>query len=434
MLRRKLARTQQALSLLEQAKDRYDSLYYHAITRLSEALEQNEALRQSQKMESLACMAGGIAHDFNNLFQCILAEIELLRSGRLAECRQEKAFDRVLESLQRAWALSGQMLHYSGGGFRQSVPLDLRKLVEQQIPTLSTRAGREVLLEPGETELTVHGDPGQLAQVLAHLVENAAESMGWCEDPVRIRILRREEPPAPGTGYWASPAPEGPCVILAVADSGEGIAPDRLGSVCDPFQTTRESGRGLGLSATLGILRGHGAGFLVESLPGRGSCFMAFFPLLVVDEPPCLDVQNPSHVGLPTVLVVDDEPAVRSTCAEILQEFFGYRTLEAGSGLEAIEVYRQHGEDIGVILMDASMPGLNGGEAFESIKRLRPDAKAVLCSGYSEAISRDTFQRHGFSTFLKKPFTARELKEALDFAMGSLEDKGPEKTAHHERA
>jgi len=395
----------------------------HLLVMVNDTTERHlaeESLRQSQKMESLALMAGGIAHDFNNLFQVLLANLEMLRSGRLDQDRSGAVLARVFEGLHKAQELSSKMLDYSGKGFRHSRVLDLRSLLQEHLTQFAALASREVLLTvpgPQDSHL-VQGDPDHLVQAVINLVINASEAMEEPGTPVHLQ-LEIQDPHRPLEGFWVAPPPEGKGLCLAVSDRGRGIPVHHWKTVCDPFFTTKDIGRGLGLSATLGILKGHGAGLHLESCPGFGTTFTAAFPLLVHPPPePLVAGSTKGSPGPSTVLVVDDEPLVRSTCSEVLQEIFGYRVLEAKNGMEAVEVFRQNADTIQVILMDASMPGLTGGQAFEAIKGLRPDAKAILCSGYSEPMSRDTFQRHGFLTFLKKPYSIKALKDALDFALG----------------
>jgi len=396
----------------------------HLLIMMNETTERHlaeESLRHTQKMDSLALMAGGIAHDFNNLFQVMLSNLERLRAGRLGAEEADEVFTRVVGGLNRAQTLSAQMLDYSGKGLRVSRVLDLGHLVSENLPLLSRLAGREVVLAelPQGRSFALNGDPDILLQALSHLVVNAAEAMDSPAEPVRLSLSFLEDPLALSEGFWASPSPEGACLCLAVSDRGCGIPAEYLNRVCDPFFTTQEEGRGLGLSTTLGLLRGHGAGLHIESQVGLGTTFRALF---AVGKPAVPETRRGAlrrdASGPTTILVVDDDPDVRRSCQEILREFFGHQVLEARDGVDAVEVFQKHGDIIDLLIMDATMPRMGGGEAFAAIKKLQPDAKAILCSGYSDAMSQDAFQRHGFLMFLKKPYTIKELKHALDYALG----------------
>lgn len=327
----------------------------------------------------------------------------------------------MLDCVSQAQTLSGRLLEYSGKGFRNSRTLNLYPFLAEDLPRLSSLAGRNVLLEDAtpSSSQTFQGDPDQLRQVVGNLVVNAAEATTQNQSPILLSVSFLEDPSGLPIGVWVVPPPEGPCLCVAVSDRGCGIPGEQILSICDPFFTTKEMGRGLGLSAALGILRGHGAGFHIQSRPGAGSTFRALFPAgaPLAAESPVVAAPGLS-VAPRTILVVDDDPDVRSSSGEILQEFFGYRVIEAVDGVDAVEVFRRHADQIQVILMDASMPRMNGGEALDAIKAIRPEVKAILASGYSESMNRETFQAHGFLTYLKKPYRIKELKQALDFVFG----------------
>jgi PAS domain S-box-containing protein len=379
-----------------------------------------EAQRHAQKMESMALMAGSIAHDFNNAFQVILNCLEMLRNGRLEPEVQQTALGRALESLGRAQTMSGRMLDYSGKGLRQTLPLDLAEFIAGQQKAFEDLAGVPVAVETQDSELApvVLGDPEQLFQALAALVVNAREAFTTGPTAIRIRLATAERQSGSGEGFWVAAPPKGPCAVVSVEDSGTGIAPEILGRVFDPFFTTKETGRGLGLPVALGILKAHQAGLQVHSVPGKGSQFRAVFPLASRPvQAPAPTLQAGPHRHQETILVVDDDPVIRDVCAEILQSLFGYRTLTAKDGLEAVDVFGRHQDDIALVLMDATMPRLGGEAAFDRIQAIRPGAKAILCSGFSESFGAEVMLHHGFLAFLKKPYSIEELRAALEKAL-----------------
>ena len=226
---------------------------------------------------------------------------------------------------------------------------------------------------------------------------------------------------APGTGpsegNWVEPPPAGGAVAITVSDTGQGIAPEMVGRLFDPFFTTKETGRGLGLASTLGILRNHHAGLQVRSLPGAGARFRMIFPPLREAKAPvpaaAPAVRDPA-MPRDIILLVDDDAGVRTTGEEVLTDFLHYRVLTAKDGREALEIFRRHADEIALILMDATMPNLSGGETFRAIQALRPDAKAILCSGYGDEMGHKLVQEYGFQGFLKKPYSIQDLKTLLE--------------------
>nr|WP_320133540.1 response regulator [uncultured Holophaga sp.] len=394
----------------------------HLLVMLHDITERHEVevtRRQSLKAEGLALMAGGIAHDFNNILQVILANLERIHSGRIQGEQVEDAFSRVWDSLAAAQALSGRLLSYSGKGFRHASSLDLGAFLDRNLPGLAKLVGREVRYSGcmGGPSLRMVGDPEQILQLITHLVVNAAEALD--PGPGGVDLALSAWDGSLKGGAWILSAPEGPCLCLEVSDRGCGILAGQLDSICDPFFTTKGLGRGLGLSSVLGILKGHGGGLQVQSSPGEGSTFRALFPVGEMPEPAQGEpVGEPPGTKGTTVLVVDDDAGVRATCREILEECFGYAVLEAGDGVEAVEIHRRYGDSIQVVLMDASMPRMNGGEALDAIRVFCPEVRAILCSGFSESMSRDVFRKHGFVTYLQKPYRVKDLKQALDFVLG----------------
>ena len=197
------------------------------------------------------------------------------------------------------------------------------------------------------------------------------------------------------------------------------MASETVAKLFDPFFTTKEHGRGLGLASALGILKGHQAGLQVWSRPGQGASFRLAFPFRVAGPEPLAPPSTSAIVTLRNgfILLVDDDPGVRATAAEILTDFLNYRVLIARDGREAVAVYQQHADTISVILMDATMPNMTGSEAYQAIKAIHPEAKAILCSGYSDETGNKLVQEFGFLGFLKKPYSIKDLQDALEKAL-----------------
>jgi two-component system, cell cycle sensor histidine kinase and response regulator CckA len=363
-------------------------------------------------------LAGGVAHDFNNLFQTIHGNLEMARELLTDPDRAYRALERALQSLEKANLLSQRMLDYSGRGSSQSLPIDLGDLVRMHSTLFSnlTGPGTEIRYRIPNDLPAIEGDPEQLLQVLNALVTNAEEAFEEGSGTITIAL---EEADPQAEGSWVEPPPSARSLVLSVADTGRGMDPDTLARLFDPFFTTKEHGRGLGMASALGILKGHHAGLHVQSRQGEGTLFRLAFPLRPVGPEPLVPLSTSAIVALRNgpVLLVDDDPGVRATGAEILKDFLNYQVLTAKDGREALEVFRQHADTISVILMDATMPHMSGSEAFQAIKALRPEAKAILCSGYSDETGHKLMKEFGFLSFLKKPYSIKDLQDALERAL-----------------
>ena len=390
------------------------------LTDIRERKHREEILRREHKVESLTMLAGGIAHDFNNLFQAIQGNLEMAKELLVDPERAKRALERALQSLDKANTLSQKMLDYSGKGSSQTLRVDVGELVRMHSTLFSNLTGPETKLEyriPAGLS-PIEGDPEQLLQVLASLVTNAEEAFRTGRGSIRIAVeeggtqLASQDP-------WVEPLPFGPVVLLTVSDTGCGMAPETMGRLFDPFFTTKEHGRGLGLASALGILKAHRAGLQVQSSPGKGSSFRIAFPVRTTGAVPAPPLTTSTIAALREgfVLLVDDDPGVRSTGSEILKDFLGYQVLTARDGREAVKVFQQYSDAISVILMDATMPNMTGSEAYAAIKALQPGARAILCSGYSDETGNKLVKECGFLGFLKKPYSIKELQDALEKAI-----------------
>jgi DNA-binding response OmpR family regulator len=378
-----------------------------------------KSLRQAQKMESLGLMAGGIAHDFNNLFQGLQGNLEV--AIHKAPTGPTRPFlDKALLILAKASILTHRMLDFSGKSMRNSELLDLGQVVHGCLAEVAALPGPELHGQCQPDLPPIEGDGGQLAQVVTGLVLNAREAQKFKGAPIQVRV-GLESPREAGTGVWIeNPASWEPAVCLTVQDAGSGMSRAVLNRAFDPFFTTRKAGRGLGLSAALGILRSHDAGLWVATTPGAGSTFRVYFsPATRLDlaAPPPAPAADPARK---TILLVDDDEDLQDALGEFLRDVLGYPLLQARDGVEAVDLYRQQRERIGLVLMDAMMPRLGGAEAFRQILELNAEAKGFLCSGFSEETGSRTAREWGFQGFLKKPFPLKALEEAIQNAMAPL--------------
>ena len=379
---------------------------------LTDQRRAEEALRQARKLESLGLMASGIAHDFNNLFQMMRGLLEQAMIVPQAEAILSAG--RALRVLDRMVDLSDRILEYSGKSHRNPEALDLNQLVADALELLpgSRNISAEFSLSLDPELPVVEGDVAQLRRVIVDLLVNALEASRE-GPPIEVRTFRLswQDLQQETRGMWMSAARSGPLIGLSVQDHGEGIPAERLTSIFDPFFSTKGSGRGLGLSASLGILRAHGAGLHVISTPGQGSCFRVYLSMQTgVRRRDALPVAPPPGR---TILLVDDEPVLLEVISTTIRELMGLPVLVARDGQEALDVFRMHADTIGLVLMDATMPRMSGPESFEAMKRIRQGIQGFLCSGFSEQFGEDTVRSCGFKGFLKKPFSLSALQDAI---------------------
>jgi len=385
-------------------------------------MEENEL--RDRKMESLGLMAGGIAHDFNNLFQTLVTNLELMGPRFAGDARGRATLDRCFGILEKASALSRRMLDYSGGSLRAEEFFDLGALVLGEKAGLGHQLGglnASVELDFQAAEgLHTAGDPGSIAQVLQTLVLNGAEALEGTAGRIVVSLGRHDPATAPlSPAGWVGEAQEGPALCLTVADTGQGIPAEHFPRIFDPFYSTKAHGRGLGLSAALGIIRSHGGRIHVDSVQGRGSTFRIFLPSAEAAEdagtkPP---LSRESREGDRLILLVDDEDDLRMSLAEILTDILSFRVIEARDGVEAVERYRASAGDVSLVIMDVTMPRMSGIQAWEEIRQEFPEARGILCSGYSEETGVQLATGHGFLGFLKKPFNLQTLRETIRKAL-----------------
>ena len=385
---------------------------------------EENALRD-RKMESLGLMAGGIAHDFNNLFQTLMTNLELMGPRFAGDARGRAVLDRCFGILAKASSLSRRMLDYSGGTLRSEEFLDLGALVRQESAVLAHQAhglnSRIELVCTVQDGLDfVSGDPALLAQVLQTLVHNSQEALHGGPGTIDVSLSAW----SPGEygldpGGWVGDAQEEPALCLQVRDTGSGIPAENLPRVFDPFFSTKAHGRGLGLSAALGIIRSHGGRIHLESTPGIGSTFRIFLPRAPQAEhrSQIPETSSPVKTQGRLILLVDDEEDLRVSLAEILTDILDYRVIEARDGVEAVEKFHEHGAEVSLVIMDVTMPRMSGIKAWEEIRKEAPAARGILCSGYSEETGVQLASGHGFLGFLKKPFNLQTLRATIGMAL-----------------
>ncbi len=392
-----------------------------------ERIDLERRLLHAQKLESLGVLAGGIAHDFNNLLMAILGNLDLASFEVGSDSRLATCIDQALRAARRAADLTQQMLAYSGKSVRSIGELDLSALVEENVQLLRIGISKLVSFHSRlDWRLPrIMADAGQIQQVVMNLVTNAAEAIGDCAghvtlttgseecDAGRLELSRAEGAARPGR-----------FVFLEVQDTGCGMDEATQQRLFDPFFTTKFAGRGLGMSAILGIVRGHQGAIFVESALGKGTRIRVSFPCdqgkRVASAPaggaaPGQARKSPSKApGRGAILVVEDEESVRNVCALMLRRL-GWNVITAADGPAALAVARDTQVKVACVILDLSMPRMDGAAVFRALRVVRPDWKVLLSSGYSSDLDsvRD-LMRDGLAGFIHKPYDLAVLSHELD--------------------
>ncbi len=387
-----------------------------------------EKVRETQRLESLGVLAGGVAHDFNNLLATMLGNAQLLRRRLTRHTRaglgaaedaanadlNAQFLDQIETAAQRAAELTKQMLVYAGRAQPSVARMHLPGLVSEMLQLISASVPKSVQLDVqlDESVPEVLADAGQMRQVVMNLILNAAESI---EGRGHVRVgVQRETLDADDIARLraSGDATPGTFVSLSVRDTGAGMDDETLSKIFEPFFTTKFTGRGLGLAALMGIVRGHQGGVQIETQVGKGSCFTVYLPAALDDavEPPV--TRPPSEDTVPGVaLLVDDEAEVNAMLGSML-EVFAMSVKSVPSGEEALAYLAQHGAPA-VILLDMTMPGLSGVEVLRALRQTEPTLPVLLMSGYGLVGEEGAALEGPHTGFLQKPFTLESLRNAL---------------------
>jgi PAS domain S-box-containing protein len=381
-------------------------------------------LQQTQKLESLGLLAGGIAHDFNNLLTVILGNAGLALLDLGPGSAAAGLVREVEKAASRAADLTQQMLAYSGKGTFQVQPVELSELVREMAQLLHAALPRKahLVFEFAPDLPLIEADATQVRQIVMNLITNAAEALQEQSGVVVLAtgVLTVEQPALYAAHAGAELAP-GPYVYLRVNDTGCGMDAATQARIFDPFFTTKFTGRGLGLAAVLGIIRGHRGAIKVTSALGRGTTFEVLFPYrpLRATGPGAAAAAAPAASewrGYGTLLIVDDEASVRALVQYVLEQA-GFAVLTAADGQAGVDLFERVGRDVDAVLLDLTMPRLSGLEALRELRRLRPGVPVVLMSGYSEQDIRTRCAGQEPTAFLQKPFFAEHLLAAVQRAL-----------------
>jgi len=388
-------------------------------TDITEQKQAEAAMYQTQKLESLGVLAGGVAHDFNNLLAAMLMQMSIALRKLPPDHPVSPHIQRTIKAAERATELTRQMLNYSGRNQSETKPMDLNDLIMDNVHLFSAAIPKTVLLDSKLSAAIplMMGDKGQIQQLLMNLILNGVDAIGQKAGAITV-TTDIQEITADDTQYWqwtGIPLLAGRYVRLAVSDTGSGMDAKTLTKIFDPFFTTKFTGRGLGLASVLGIVRSHKGGMQVSSTVGKGTTFTLIFPILTE----LLHLANGTQAVKPVpmdgelVLVIDDEDMVRDAMADVLTET-GLQVIKAENGPAGIQLFRERMQEIKLVLLDLSMPGMNGEEVFYKLRAINASVPILLVSGYSEQEVMEQFVNKGLAGFIQKPYTIDSLIQQIE--------------------
>jgi two-component system cell cycle sensor histidine kinase/response regulator CckA len=374
-------------------------------------------MQHTQKLESLGVLAGGIAHDFNNLLVSILGNAGLALMELAPESPARRTVQAIEAAALRTAELTKQLLAYSGKGKFFVQPLDLSRLVGEMVHLLKISISKKATFRTrlASNLPTINGDAIQVQQVVMNLITNASEALGDNVGDIVVSTGAIDADRAYlSETYLGAQVPEGRYVYVDVTDTGCGMDKATQGRIFDPFFTTKFTGRGLGLAALQGIVRGHQGAIKLYSEPGQGTAFKVLFPSSeqVFSDFQQIDEGAQAWRGTGTILIIDDEEDVRVVTGKTLEKA-GFSVIMAGDGRAGVQMFRSHADEIKIVLLDMTMPHMSGEEAFRAIQTIRPGATVVLTSGYNEQDAISSFQGWGLAGFIQKPYQPSNLIQKM---------------------
>jgi PAS domain S-box-containing protein len=374
-----------------------------------------DKLRHAQKLESLGVLAGGIAHDFNNLLVTILGNASLAKRMAAANPELAPVLEEIEVGARRAAELTKQMLDYSGQGKFKVQSIELASAIREMARLMKAVIPKQVELHYQFQEglPPIEADATQIRQVIMNLITNAAESIGEATGRVVVSVEHKYLTERELDAYTAHAAAPGNFLCIEVSDNGCGMDEETKNRIFDPFFTTKFKGRGLGMAAVLGIIRGHAGAIHIESREGVGTRVHVLLPAKSAEATMEAPLSEP---GRGTILVVDDDMGVQSVARRVLASK-GHRIITASNGAEGVRMFEQHRNDVRLVLMDMTMPQMSGIEALRRIRAIDTRVPVLLSSGYD--VDRSGVDAREFSGFLEKPYSAEELLDAVDQALRS---------------
>ncbi len=381
------------------------------VTDITERRQLERRLQHSQKLESIGLLAGGVAHDFNNLLMGILGNASLALDAQATPAKTRRALEDVVRASERAADLTRQLLAYAGKGRFVVEQVDLARLVREIVPLIQPSIPRKVQLNleiaPGLPG--VQADKGQMEQVVMNLIINAAEAMQGSPGTVTVTMGVRQVEESERSHYLTEHALTGSYLALAVRDTGVGMDQTTLNRIFDPFFSTKFLGRGLGLSATLGIVRGHSGAIRVLSSPGKGTTFEVLFPAgSALPAPAPEPTEETAVMGHGTILVIDDEETIRRLMKTVLERH-GYKVLLAENGADGLTIFARNAGVISLVVLDLVMPVMSGEEVLPHLLTMRPGLPVIVSSGQDAAEGLRKLSEPRVAGYLQKPYRADAL-------------------------
>ncbi len=383
----------------------------------NELKKSQEQMFHVQKLESLGVLSGGIAHDFNNLLTAILGYSELTISEiQQNDCKNIiKNINEIKSASLKAADFVKQILIYSGKSKAITKPLNMSQLIKDMGKLLEVAISKKtnLIYEINDKDIYIEGDSSQLSQIFMNLIVNASESLNNKEGFVKIKTdlvyLKKDFLKNTNINYSNK---EGEYILIEITDNGCGIEKDKLSKIFEPFYTTKFTGRGLGLSAVVGIVKNHNGIIKVESELNKGTTFKIYFPVSknIVTSENVTEKQSFKGKGL--ILLIDDEEIIRKSGKQIL-EHINFEVITASNGLEGIELFKKFKNEIECVILDLIMPNMDGKEVFEHLIKIDENVNVILCSGYSESDIEKYFENKKISGILEKPYKINQLKEIL---------------------
>ncbi len=407
-------------------------VFIRDITERRQAEEERELLEQqfqhAQKLESLGVLSGGIAHDFNNILAAIIGYCGLTRINYESA---ERNIPEIEKAAERAADLCRQMLAYAGKAHLTRTRIDMGSMVDDIVNMLKSTLPRNTVIN---TDLSaeiplIEGDASQLRQVVMNLIINASEAIGTDQGSVDVSLSRivviagREY-----EDYHGKVIPPGEYVCLEVTDNGCGMDEATKWRIFEPFYTTKFTGRGLGMSAVLGIIKSHAGALQLFSQPGLGSTFKVYLPVPAsgTDANEILTASEPATnwQGSGTILLAEDEEPIRDIAKTFL-EMFGFTVLEAVNGKEALEIYKKSAAEITLVVTDMGMPVMDGGQLFNELKKLNPELPIIVSSGYGDVEVVARIGSDNIAGLISKPYNPDQLREVLKSVVKGTEFSQP---------
>ncbi|HEY5648299.1 MAG TPA: response regulator, partial [Nitrospiria bacterium] len=380
-------------------------------------------IQETQRLESLGVLAGGIAHDFNNLLVGILGNADLALEELPPRGKGREYVEQIGTAAGRAADLTRQLLAYSGQGKFVIKQISLNPLIEEMVRLLKTALSRGAKLgvKLGKDLPAIEADSTQIRQVIMNLVMNASDALDGKRGEIEIKT---------GTVYgnraylsqtlYGEDLAEGKYVFVEVSDTGSGMNSETRSKIFDPFFTTKETGHGLGLAAVSGIVRGHGGSIRIFSQPGQGTRMTVLFPPSdrPVGSPASKSKKTTPWKGTGLIMIVDDDEMAVDVIEEMLKRQ-GFTVCSFSNGLEALEMYRKQSSDIVLVLLDMTMPYMDGWATYREMRRTNPEVKVIMVSGYSEQEAIGRYGEGEVSGFVQKPFSQAELLSRVRGILGA---------------